>query len=292
MLYCFERQEVVSWKREEWGVKLCFRCFWRVIVCVWWRDRRARRRPTLPDAQILALHIQQLEIGAFTMTSGAYKWPKLRSHECTYIYIHAWTDASIQTEEQQRLSQNFKSAPPQAIQDQDEFVSSSGLEKCVSAMDALQWMGAVRMRANGCSAVNGCRQNESQWMLCSEWVPSEWEIKNVLMLDLFHLLSSPDVNWWTGVLWIIVMFLSDSHSDGTHSLQSIHWLSFWRHPFTAEHPLALILTAPIHCRASIAETLMQSHISTNLMKKQTHPDLGRLHFQAEPILPIRRIYTA
>ncbi len=53
------------------------------------------------------------------------------------------------------------------------------------------------------------------------------------------------------MLWIIVMFLSDSHSDGTHSLQSIHWLSFWRHPFTAEHPLTLILTAPIHCRASI-----------------------------------------
>ncbi len=141
----------------------------------------------------------------------------------------------------------------------------------------------------------------------------------------------------------IVMFLSDSHSDGTHSLQSIHCycdvfirLSFWRHPFTAEHPLllwcfyqtliltaphslqsihcycdfyqTLILTAPIHCRASIAivmflsdshsdgthslqsihcycdvfirlsfwrhpfiaETLMQRHISTNLMKKQTH----------------------
>ncbi len=36
----------------------------------------------------------------------------------------------------------------------------------------------------------------------------------------------------------------------------------------------LILTAPIHCRASIAETLMQRHISTNLMKKQTHPNLG------------------
>ncbi len=42
------------------------------------------------------------------------------------------------------------------------------------------------------------------------------------MRDLFQLLSSPDVNWWTGVVWIIVMFLSDSHSDGTHSLQSIH----------------------------------------------------------------------
>ncbi len=39
---------------------------------------------------------------------------------------------------------------PQAIQDIDEFVSSSDLEiqhsiTC-SPMDALQWMGAVRMR--------------------------------------------------------------------------------------------------------------------------------------------------
>ncbi len=41
------------------------------------------------------------------------------------------------------------------------------------------------------------------------------------MMDLFKLLSQ-DINWWTGVVWIIVMFLSDSHSDGTHSLQSIH----------------------------------------------------------------------
>ncbi len=55
---------------------------------------------------------------------------------------------------------------------------------------------------------------------------------------------------WSGVdyLWIIVMFLS----------------AVW----------TLILTAPIHCRASIAETLMQRHISPNLMKKQTHPNLG------------------
>ncbi len=51
----------------------------------------------------------------------------------------------------------------------------------------------------------------------------QWfEVKDILMLYLFQLLSSPDVNWWTGVVWIIVMFLSDSHSDGTHSLQSIH----------------------------------------------------------------------
>ncbi len=35
----------------------------------------------------------------------------------------------------------------------------------------------------------------------------------------------------------------------------------------------------IHCRASIAETLMQRHISTNLMKKQTHPDLLWLEYE-------------
>ncbi len=35
----------------------------------------------------------------------------------------------------------------------------------------------------------------------------------------------------------------------------------------------LILTAPIHCRASIAEQVMQWYISPNLMKKQTHPNL-------------------
>lgn len=33
---------------------------------------------TLPSAHILAMHIQQLEIGAFTLTNGAYKWTKLR----------------------------------------------------------------------------------------------------------------------------------------------------------------------------------------------------------------------
>ncbi len=86
-----------------------------------------------------------------------------------------------------------------------------------------------------------CRNGSQQWMLCSEWVPSEWEseellwtcigVKNVLMLDLFQLLSSPDDNWWTGVLWCFYQ--------------------------------TLILTAPIHCRASITETLMQRHISTN-----------------------------
>ncbi len=107
--------------------------------------------------------------------------------------------------------------------------------------DALQWMGAIRMRVNGCSAVNGCRQNESQWMQ---------------ML-----------------------------TDGLECCDVFIRLSFWRHPFTAAHPLTLILMAPIHCRASVdshsdgTHSLQSIHcwdISTNLMKKQPH-----LHYQSK-----------
>ncbi len=47
-------------------------------------------------------------------------------------------------------------AHPQAIQDIDEFVSSSDLEKC-----------SITSLAH-------------QWMLCSEWVPSEWESKQLI----------------------------------------------------------------------------------------------------------------
>ncbi len=46
------------------------------------------------------------------------------------------------------------------------------------------------------------------------------------MMDLFITnMKSQDVKRWTGLVWIIVMFYIsclDSHSDGTHSLQSIH----------------------------------------------------------------------
>ncbi len=44
------------------------------------------------------------------------------------------------------------------------------------------------------------------------------------------LFKSQEVNWWTGVMWILLVYYcyaliscSDSHSDGTHSLQRIHW---------------------------------------------------------------------
>ncbi len=54
-------------------------------------------------------------------------------------------------------------------------------------------------------------------------------VENVLMLDLFQLLSSEDVNWWTGVVWITCGLL--------WCFYQLFGLSFWRHPFTAEHPL-------------------------------------------------------
>ncbi len=52
------------------------------------------------------------------------------------------------------------------------------------------------------------------------------------MMDLFiihtQLLTSQNINWWTGFVLLvnycdICISCSDSHCDGTHSLQTIHW---------------------------------------------------------------------
>ncbi len=77
-----------------------------------------------------------------------------------------------------------------------------------------------------------------QCLICAYFSPDsdrvtfslERAILNILMMDLFlanmQLLILQDVNWWTGLVWITCdVFIScvDSHSDGTHSLQRIHW---------------------------------------------------------------------
>ncbi|CAN9500046.1 unnamed protein product [Ophioblennius macclurei] len=54
----------------------------------------AKKRPTLPAAHILAMHVQQLEIGAFTLTTGAYKWTKLRSIAKVVSQVHAFQEAA------------------------------------------------------------------------------------------------------------------------------------------------------------------------------------------------------
>lgn len=47
-------------------------------LCLTREENAGKKRPTLPSVHILAMHVQQLEIGAFTLATGAYKWNKLR----------------------------------------------------------------------------------------------------------------------------------------------------------------------------------------------------------------------
>ncbi len=102
-----------------------------------------------------------------------------------------------------------------------------------------------RLLSNGSSAVNGCRQKlkivkyifiiktfltmEKSSGICFSlekmllWIML---VKNVSM-DWFltnrHLLSPQDIHWWSGVDYCdVVISCLDSHSDGTHPLQSIH----------------------------------------------------------------------
>ncbi len=77
---------------------------------------------------------------------------------------------------------------------------------------------------------------------------------NLFLTNTVFVFASQDVNWCTGVVWIIVMFLSAVWTDGTHSLQMIHW---W------------------------ASYVMLHFSKSFLMKKQTHLHLERsanVHF--------------
>ncbi len=162
----------------------------------------------------------------------------------------------------------------QAIQDLDKFLHGKTFgEMClcisVSAMDALQWMGAVRMRVQTADKnitiihewstwLNFTSQNSPKsseqicgWILMWEttrdalfhwrWnyglLFKQWfEVKNVLMMDLCltssqllaHNTLTDGLEWCGLLVDYCDVFISclDSHSDGTHSLQSIHcWAS-------------------------------------------------------------------
>ncbi len=71
-----------------------------------------------------------------------------------------------------------------------------------------------------------------------------------------------NVNWWTGLVWITL------------------WCFYQ----------TLILTAPIHFRASFAEQVMQCYSSPNLMKKQTWIAWGWGHFQLIFIFALGEIF--
>ncbi|XP_078247395.1 kinase non-catalytic C-lobe domain-containing protein 1 isoform X1 [Pogona vitticeps] len=51
-----------------------------------------RSSPTIPSAHILAMHIQQLETGGFTLRNGTYKWTKLRNIAKVVSQVHAFQE--------------------------------------------------------------------------------------------------------------------------------------------------------------------------------------------------------
>ncbi len=74
------------------------------------------------------------------------------------------------------------------------------------------------------------------WIEKSYFIKKQWfEVNNInnnldeLFLINMQLFSSRDVNWWTGVVWITCGLL--------WCFYQLFGLSFWRHPFSAEHPL-------------------------------------------------------
>ncbi len=65
--------------------------------------------------------------------------------------------------------------------------------------------------------------------------------------DYEQILASQDINWWTGVVGLWWCFYQ------------LFRVSFWRHPFTAEHPLvrqvihnAVLLSWPHHSRLAFS----------------------------------------
>ncbi len=122
--------------------------------------------------------------------------------------------------------------------DVDEFVSASGLEKCVSAMD-----------------VNGCRQNESLIKTSQHSSPSViiWRRENNYSLEIFSLVNAADFSSRTlyhwgvimdyGLYGILVKYVLKLDLSQLSSSPDVNWwtvdycdvfirLSFWRHPFT------------------------------------------------------------
>ncbi|NXJ74131.1 KNDC1 protein, partial [Trogon melanurus] len=83
---------------------------------------RFKTLPTIPSAHVLAMHVQQLETGGFTMTNGAHKWAKLRNIAKVVSQVHAFQenpytytpDFKLQAYLRQRIT-HFKDADISAL---------------------------------------------------------------------------------------------------------------------------------------------------------------------------------
>ncbi|KAF2975255.1 hypothetical protein EK904_009128, partial [Melospiza melodia maxima] len=83
---------------------------------------RFKTLPTIPSAHVLAMHVQQLETGGFTMINGAHKWTKLRNIAKVVSQVHAFQenpytyapDFKLQSYLRQRITR-FKDADISAL---------------------------------------------------------------------------------------------------------------------------------------------------------------------------------
>ncbi|XP_065152338.1 kinase non-catalytic C-lobe domain-containing protein 1 isoform X2 [Paramisgurnus dabryanus] len=99
--------------------------------------QRMSVRPTLPAAQILALHLQQLEIGAFTTTSGSYKWTKLRNIARVVSQVHAFQehlysyppDLELQSYLRGRIARLGKCDVPLLASDNDANFNQTAIDR-------------------------------------------------------------------------------------------------------------------------------------------------------------------
>ncbi len=104
-------------------------------------------------------------------------------------------------------------------------------------------------------SLNKATSKELLWIMDSYFRQKQWfGVKMDLFPTNTQLLSSPDVNWWSGVVWIICGLL--------WCFYQLFGLSFWRHPFTAEHPLVSKWFLKIWCRNKLIYILDGLRVST------------------------------
>ncbi len=117
--------------------------------------------------------------------------------------------------------------------DLEKFSITSLAHKCL-----VQWMGAVRTRVQTADKKHHNDPQAIRILATSDGLVKRLKLWICFFFLQTWLLISQDVNWWPGVVWIILKFLS----------------AVW----------TFIPTAPIHSRGSINEKLMW--ISSNLFR--------------------------
>ncbi len=165
--------------------------------------RASDRRRTSARLQVVAEEVET----STTALLIPHKWPGDRTTAMKVMNSLSYKFGSLKEMVHPEMKTSWKCTRPKAIQDVDEFVSSS--EQI--------WRNVAlhHLLTSGASAVNGCRSTKAFLSLnCCFWLKYESSI---------HKNAFSSVTDWLECCysWNIVMF----------------WLSIWRHPFTAEDPL-------------------------------------------------------